>query len=191
MKLGRIHPGTYEFQRDTGQIFTQEVLTTQIPPPISLESWQFHTLHRLKSGLTRQISMQITPCDWRLIPRLRFCSSVGYYRSEIFISEEYFQPNMALFLCTGRVGDVAEIRVNSHDLPPLFCYPYEIEITPYLHKGINSIEIAITPCLRNQLEGYKPWILRHTRMVLNRLSPSGLLAPISIISKIKIQIDSD
>jgi hypothetical protein len=170
-------PGTYNFITNTNK--KQEIIINNedIPKPIRLQDWDFYARIRQIDGSFLEFKTQIQDnTDWRSIKALKYCSNKGYYSTKINLDSKYVNPNLELILDLKRVGDVAEIEVNDFKLHPLMCYPYETNISPYVHEGENRIKIIVTPTLRNQLVGYakkdKNNYRNHKR---RKLMASGLL----------------
>jgi len=46
----------------------------------------------------------------------------------------------------------AHVYVNGHDAGTVFAAPFEIDITPYLHKGQNTLRIEVTSLAANYLD---------------------------------------
>ena len=95
---------------------------------------------------------------------------------------ELVKNDHSVILSIGRVHDVAVIKVNGTEFPPLLAYPYTQDITSSVNIGENSIEIEVTPTLRNRLIGYgiyggKDWINHKYK---KEFMPSGLIGPIIV-----------
>lgn len=58
--------------------------------------------------------------------------------------------NTAL-LHLSEVGNIAEVKINGSEAGYLWTPPYQLDITPYLHTGENSIEISVANYWTNQL----------------------------------------
>ena len=51
----------------------------------------------------------------------------------------------------GDVRESARVVVNGHDVDTLFCVPYRLDITPYINKGKNTLEIYVTNLPANRI----------------------------------------
>jgi hypothetical protein len=151
--------------------------------PILLEDWHLSTNLRDHEGKQTPIDLDLNELkDWRKIEELQYCSSKGIYTTTFNLPEEYLQDASRLYLSLGRVHDVAIVKINGNECPPLLVYPYELNITSLVKEGENKIEIEITPTLRNRLIGYgkhggKDWINHKNK---KEFMPSGLIGPIII-----------
>ena len=83
------------------------------------------------------------------------------------------------------------IKVNGTEFSPLLTYPYTQEITSSVKIGENTVEIEITPTLRNRLIGYgifggDDW---KNHKFKKEFMPSGLIGPILIQIMKKVIIE--
>lgn len=95
-----------------------------------------------------------------------FYSGSAIYRSEFELSE----IDTRYFLCLDDLFDIAEIRINGNNVGKILWKPYEFEITSFIKKGKNNLELRITNSIFNLLEG-KP-------------KASGILSPLKIVKGI-------
>ena len=87
----------------------------------------------------------------------------------------------------GKVRSWARVTVNGKDVAQLWCEPYECDITPFLEKGENKVEITVVSSLYNQLvsDAKKP---ESDRMTWTKNGPSltapyreaGLYGPVTL-----------
>lgn len=88
----------------------------------------------------------------------------------------------------GTVDEVAKVFVNGREVRTLWCEPYKADITDYLHRGNNKIEVEITGTWYNRLvydagrpeDERKTWVI-HGPSADSPLRDSGLLGPVRII----------
>ena len=59
--------------------------------------------------------------------------------------------NRTIVLNLGDLRESAHVYVNGHDAGTVFAAPFEIDITPYLHKGQNTFRIEVTSLAANYL----------------------------------------
>jgi hypothetical protein len=93
------------------------------------------------------------------------------------------------YLDLGKVKDIAEVTLNNQKITILWKKPYRINITPYIHKGLNKISVKITNLWPNRLIGdqYLPVDQRYAFTNIGKftrnspLLESGLLGPVRII----------
>jgi hypothetical protein len=91
--------------------------------------------------------------DWsqRPEPGIRYYSGTATYRKTFnFPSTSVSQRQ---FLSLGTIKNVAAVRLNGRELGTVWCAPWQIEITPALRAGTNSLEIAIANLWPNRIIG--------------------------------------
>ena len=99
------------------------------------------------------------------------------------------QPGARLVLDLGQVRELAEVRLNGHDLGVLWSLPFRADITAALQVGENRLEIDIVNFWPNRVIGDAalPPAERRTRTNIRKLTadtalvPSGLLGPVRIL----------
>ncbi len=113
-----------------------------------------------------------------------FCGTATYAIN--FDFEEELPGNW--FINLGKVESLAKIRLNSKEINILWCYPYRVEVSDFLVKGRNKLEIDIVNQWWNQLIGdEQPGAVRKTNVSVrlfwkadDPLLPTGLLGPVVI-----------
>jgi hypothetical protein len=61
------------------------------------------------------------------------------------------QSDERVWLDLGRVGDIAEVRVNGQKVTVLWAAPFRVDITRQVSPGDNAIEIEVTNTWHNRL----------------------------------------
>jgi hypothetical protein len=119
---------------------------------------------------------------------IRYYSGKATYRKNFELPSD-IDSRERLVLDLGKVGNLAEVRLNGVRLGVVWTAPWEIEITRALRRGENRLEIDGVNLWPNRLIGdkYLPPAKRFTRTNVPlkddaRLLPSGLLGPVSIRS---------
>ncbi len=159
------------------------IIEAKTPESIFISCWHFITKIRDYLGHFTLFETDFEELkDWREIPELKFCSSKGIYYSTFTLSKDHLRKDLKIYISMARVHDVAVVKINDIECPPLMRYPYNVDITSYVRIGENSVEIEVTPTLRNRLIGYgkkggKNW-KNHKRK--KEFMPSGLIGPIKI-----------
>lgn len=148
-----------------------------------LGPWQMMALHpSLPKG---QLSISDTTLfDWRARPPLQHYSGEVLYTVTFELADTLADRMYLLDL--GEVGDVVEIRLNTHNLGTLRYPPYRLEVTPHLLPGDNTLELWVEPALRNSLvgaaqggqSGYAPYLDLP-------LLPAGLRGPVRLIELLR------
>lgn len=118
---------------------------------------------------------------------------VRYYSGKAIYSLSFNYNGNELEHChlnLGKVEGVATVRLNGHEYPALWCYPYQIDISKTLHLGTNHLEIEVVNCWWNRLVGDKQlgvvpvtWTSYVGWNAHTPLLPSGLLGPVEIIQE--------
>jgi hypothetical protein len=73
----------------------------------------------------------------------------------------------------GIVNEIAEVKLNGELVGIKICTPYSFEITDYLQKGINHLEIVVVDNLGKQEQDFFSQFIP--------MKPSGLLGPVKVI----------
>lgn len=120
--------------------------------------------------------------DWRNDPDLRYDGDVAVYTTTL----EGFQQKTGdrYLLRVGLVPGTASVRINGHDAGIASIPPGDVDITPFIHDGSNSIEITYRQSPRNvqiglALKGDKS--VRYLKKRNKAMVPAGLIGPISIV----------
>jgi hypothetical protein len=131
----------------------EPVILANLEPVLKLADFAFTADQRLVNGTSRHIELErIALRDWREIPELAALSDPGKYTTTFRLST--VDRARRYFLQFDRVCDHADVTLNGQALDPLFVMPWRREITGLLHEGANTLQITVTPTLRNQLVGY-------------------------------------
>ena len=130
---------------------------------------------------------------------MKFFSGTATYRKVFQASKDWFRPDTSLLLDLGRVGDLAEVTINGRDVGELWKAPWTIELGDALKPGENTLEIKVTNEWTNRIAGDRagpPENRVLSGAAAGRggapaaggrggggLRPSGLIGPVSVISK--------
>jgi hypothetical protein len=119
-------------------------------------------------------------------PGIKYFSGTATYTTTINAPAKWFQPDGKIFLDLGKVGDIAEVHVNGIPSDTLWLFPFRSDITKFLKKGNNKLEIRVTNQWTNRLSGDRlaaagKKVLNSNLMVRGgQLNESGLLGPVNI-----------
>ncbi len=93
--------------------------------------------------------------DWSLSKdeNLKYFAGTATYHNEIKISKKTLSKDRQIILSLGDVKISAEVFVNNQPVATLWFPPFQTDITPYLKKGKNSIQIKVTNQWTNKLIG--------------------------------------
>ena len=146
----------------------------------SLEKWDLVVVGNDVAGMEISYS-DTTLFDWRTNPLLKYSSSEGFYRSTFELADTL--PGKRYILDLGNIAGTADVKVNAESSGSCLVRPYRLDITHQLLPGFNTIEIWITPPLRNRMKGKANMgeeAYNHFDDPSIRLVPVGLLGPVVV-----------
>jgi hypothetical protein len=130
---------------------------------------------------------------------VKYFSGTATYSRAVHAPQDWFAPGIGLLLDLGMVDDLAEVSVNGKTLATLWKPPYQVDVTDALKPGENRLEIKVTNEWTNRLIGDR--LAPPDQKVLAQaggrggfggpgggnqtLPPSGLLGPVTILSKVE------
>ncbi|MEJ6979662.1 glycosyl hydrolase [Pedobacter sp. P351] len=87
--------------------------------------------------------------DWtkNTDPRIKYYSGTAVYKKTIQI----YHLDNEIRIDLGNPGSVAQVHVNGKDAGIVWCSPWQLDITPYLKKGDNTLEIHVANSLMNRM----------------------------------------
>jgi hypothetical protein len=119
--------------------------------------------------------------DWRTNEQLKYSSETGLYTSTF--QWPFNTSGRRFFLDLGHVSFTAEVYINAKFSGKVIYSPYVLDISKYLIKGTNTIEVRVTP---GQLNGFigkanddDPRYLQF-KGKNDQLMSAGLLGPVMI-----------
>jgi hypothetical protein len=123
-------------------------------------------------------------------------SSIHYYSGTAVYSNTFNwngDTKKKAWLLLGTVCNLAQVKVNGIDCGTAWTYPYQVDISKAVKKGVNQLEIAVTNTWANRLIGdnNRPANERITnttapfRLAGKPLQPAGLLGPVSVQVEVK------
>ncbi|MBR6867753.1 MAG: glycosyl hydrolase family 2 [Prevotella sp.] len=94
-------------------------------------------------------------------------------------------------LAFGQVGSAAQVVVNGHEAATVWCSPWTADITPYVKKGVNKLEIRVANCLWNRLVGdaRRNESERLMQQTTPLASPSDSLVSSGLIGRVTINVE--
>ena len=118
---------------------------------------------------------------------IRFFSGVATY-SVTFTTPSEHRPGQPLLLDLGKVGDLAEVRVNGQIAGTVWASPYRLDISRFVQSGTNRLEVRVANLWHNRLIGdAQPgaskiaWTASPMYKADAPLRPSGLIGPVTIL----------
>lgn len=125
--------------------------------------------------------------DWstHINEDIRYFSGYAVYATDFTLTEI---PQEQLYLDLGKVMIMARVKLNGKEVGGVWTAPYRLNITDYVEKGRNKLEIEVVNNWMNRLIGDQklPEEERHTWTNVNPwkadspLQPSGLLGPVVV-----------
>ena len=103
---------------------------------------------------------------------MKYFSGTATYVKSLQAPASWFRPGQRIYLDLGKVGDVAEVRVNGVSAGVTWAPPYRVDVTSALRPGVNKLEIAVTNEWTNRQIGDR--LLPPEKRVLS--SPNGRVA---------------
>ena len=121
---------------------------------------------------------------------IKYFSGTATYFKSFEVSKNYANKDGELWLDLGDVKNIAEVSINGKKLGIVWKRPFRVNITNVVKEGENTMEIKVTNLWKNRMIGdAQPDVSKKiTYSSLpyfksrSRLTPSGLLGPVKIIS---------
>ncbi|HEV7383885.1 MAG TPA: glycoside hydrolase, partial [Phenylobacterium sp.] len=120
-------------------------------------------------------------------PGIRYFSGVTRYTTT-FQAPRGYKPGAPLSLDLGKVGDVAEVRVNGRLIGTAWKAPYRVEIGTAARGGRNDLDVRVANLWMNRLIGdAQPGAQKIAFTTLPTykpdapLRPSGLMGPVELL----------
>ncbi len=179
-----------------------------LPSPLHITgTWQL----TLESGHFKRVDRELFQLkSWTDDPDTRHFSGTGRYEMTFEIPGNYIREDISLHLDPGRVGNIADVRINGKEAGIVWMTGQTHDITGLVHEGENSMVIHVTNTSINRVSAFKeplpvPPELQQkygkrktgesTRLPrefgFEPLPASGLLGPVKIIpgKKVKISLE--
>lgn len=127
--------------------------TTQITKNI-FSPYQSKALLEIEKWNIQSDTIIIKNCklfDWKNNDELKYSASEGIYTSNFTIDE--IDSKSSYFIDLGKVYYSAELSINGELGGKALYMPFVFDITPYIKKGNNSLEVRVTPTKYNEFVG--------------------------------------
>lgn len=131
----------------------------------------------------------LTPLETSADTGIKYFSGVATYSSRFTMPKGTgATPGTPLWIDLGKVGDVAEVRVNGQAAGIVWFTPYRVDISKLVKPGENSIEVKVANLWVNRLIGdQQPGATKVTFTAAPTyrpdapLRPSGLIGPVTLV----------
>jgi len=118
--------------------------------------------------------------DWRSNTKLKYISKVATYTSSFTLEKKEAKE---YFLDLGEVYFTAEVYINGKHAGERIWQPYRLELSRFIKRGRNTIEVRVIPTSRNKFIGEAVSgndKYNHFKGKENTLMPAGLIGPVTI-----------
>lgn len=156
-----------------------EVLSIYGPWKVSFDSL---------SGGPRQVQEFTELSDWSESANdsIKYYSGKASYRSSFVVDPNNYSTAI---LELEKFGVMVRVKVNGKEAGSLWTAPYQLNITPFLKKGKNSIEIEVINNWMNRIIGdQKETTTDHTWLTVNEYSATSKLQPSGLIGGVKVHL---
>lgn len=118
--------------------------------------------------------------------KLKHYSGTAIYTT--VFNQKSISKNKKYWIDFGKVANIANLKINNQYVGGVWTAPWKLDITNYLKKGKNTIEIKVTNTWNNRLIGddklpeneRKTWTIIKNTTAESPLHEAGLIGPISI-----------
>ncbi|MCJ2184232.1 glycoside hydrolase [Novosphingobium sp. 1949] len=128
----------------------------------------------------------LAPLEDNADPAIRYFSGVAHYTTRFRLPAGY-RPGMPLGLDLGRVGVIAEVRVNGQAVGTAWHPPFRLDIGRAVRNGTNTLEVDVADLWVNRLIGDRQpgavpvaWTVKPMYRADAPLRPAGLIGPVRL-----------
>ncbi len=143
-------------------------------------------------GAPAKIEMpKLTPLESNADKGVRYFSGVATYSTR-FALPKGVKAGAPLWIDLGRIGDVAEVRVNGQLAGTCWFAPYRIDIGKLVKAGTNQLEVKVANLWVNRLIGdQQPGAPKVTFTAAPTYRPDAPLRPAGLIGPVTLQAEGD
>ncbi|HEY5911815.1 MAG TPA: glycosyl hydrolase [Verrucomicrobiae bacterium] len=143
--------GSYVAQTASGR--SLRVTVSDLPAPLDLSSdWQLSFPPGW--GAPERIRLdKLVSWSTHVDPGVRYFSGRAGYAKTFFLPAGFAAKDQTLVLDLGKVGIIARVVLNGHDLGTLWKPPFRVDITSAVKRGENSLEIQVVNLWANRMIG--------------------------------------
>ena len=118
--------------------------------------------------------------------KLKHYSGTAIYTT--VFTQKSISKNKRYWIDFGKVANIANLKINNQYVGGVWTAPWKLDITDYLKKGKNTIEIKVTNTWNNRLIGddklpeneRKTWTIIKNTTAESPLHEAGLIGPVNI-----------
>lgn len=117
---------------------------------INIEGWTLRFIQSAPTAITQTYKMT-KPTSWTELGEqvLNETMATGLYSSTFDIPA--IDSEMRYVVDLGDVRETARLRINGHEVATLFAVPYRTDITSFVKKGNNTIEVEVSNLGANRI----------------------------------------
>ena len=128
----------------TPYIYTDEEESTE------LKGWKLQFVESAPVKIRKTYTMD-TPCSWTALGDSLLCETMATGLYSTTFTVEATDNDSRVILDLGDVRETARVRVNGDSVATLFAVPYRLDITDYVHRGKNRLEMDVTNLGANRI----------------------------------------
>ncbi|MEC3911827.1 glycosyl hydrolase [Sphingobium sp. CR2-8] len=175
--------------RDPAKASSVTIAAKAIRPVATLaEAWRVG--FQPGRGAPATIAMStLTPLESNADKGVRYFSGTASYQTR-FALPNGVKPGAPLWIDLGKVGDLAEVRVNGKVAGTTWFAPYRLDIGKLVRAGSNDLEIKVANLWVNRLIGDQQtgaakitFTAAPTYRADAPLRPSGLIGPVQLLTQ--------
>ncbi len=119
---------------------------------------------------------------------IRYYSGTAEYTSSFVLEKKDAKACYRLEM--SQPGGVVQVVVNGREAGTVWCSPWSVDVTPYVRKGTNQLQLRVANSLWNRLVGdaRKPEPQRLMRQTAPLAKPDAPLVPSGIIGDVRLSI---
>lgn len=167
-----------------------------IPAPYLISGkWEIELIGKEFPLFTKQSDSLYS---WTDDPLTRNFSGTGRYENTFDLSTSYINKEIKLFLDLGKVGNIAEVRLNDKNIGVIWMRGQKLDVSEAAKEGDNHLVILVTNTLINRISAMKEpppvpeeLVARFGSGAVNKNRPaefgfkplpaSGLMGPVQIV----------
>ncbi len=188
-----------------GRATTQSITVENLPAPLRIGgSWKL-TLESAHFPAVRRTLTDLT--SWTTDPDTRHFSGTGRYEIRFELPKAYARDDLELRLDLGRVGNLAEVRLNDNGVGTVWMRGQTLDVSDAAREGENQLVVLVTNTLINRVSSMtgplpipEHLVAHYGKAVRNvamgshspfefkALPASGLLGPVKIVAGKKVTV---